>query len=200
MLRLICTLFTLIPFVCQAAGAPYEKEEAQIPKMPSQPRLMRQKQALEIPHCERYFVYQGKILECDSNTGRDAERLRQYMLDVPAATAELDIYQENRQKMKLAAYLGTAGFIAAFIGGLLQPPAPTPENPEPGGKFLGLVGATPLGGAFILGGILIGGTAVTYSFVTSVTNEQHIGNAVEYYNRVHPNRPIELKFSAEINF
>src|SRR6476619_2703472 len=104
---LVLFFLILIPLGSYAANTSFEQEESQIPKQPSTPPPINQLIPTEHPHCERFFVYRGKKMECDSNVGRDADRLRPLMQDVPSAIAELDAYQENREKIKLAAYFGT---------------------------------------------------------------------------------------------
>jgi hypothetical protein len=188
MLRTVCLLLTLVSYLCFAAGSPYEKEESQIPTTPSTPPLQKVKKAREIPHCERFFIYQGKQLECDSNVGRDAERLRPLMEDVPEAVAELDIYQENRRNMRYAAYLGTVSILTMIAGTLVSRP-----------PFDANSGAIRPGGFLLLLGLVGGVNAVVWGFTASNSNERHIGNAVNYYNGAHPNRPIELQFSTQIN-
>lgn len=189
MLRTLAIFLNLISYVCFAAGTPYEKEEAQIPKKPSAPPLQKVRKAKPIPHCERFFVYQGRQLECDSNVGRDAERLRPFVETVPEAMAELDLYQENRKKMRYAAYLGTFSLLTIVAGILVSRP-PIDENS----------GAIRPGGFLILLGLVGGVNATIWGFTASTSNERHIGNAVNYYNAAHPDRPIELQFSTQINF
>src|SRR5690349_46867 len=118
MLQLVATLLILMVPVHSYAieKSAYEREEAQIPKKPSQPPQLAPRLGKSKPQCERYFLYQGKKLECDSYLGGDAERLRPLMADVPSALAELDIYRENLKKMKLAAYIGSAGLLAIVAG------------------------------------------------------------------------------------
>ena len=189
--RFITIFFLIVPITGQAASSPYENEIKEIPKKPSTPPALTQKSPADIPHCERFFVYQGRKLECDSNLGRDAERLRGIMQDVPQAIAELDTYQANREKIKIAAYLGTAGIVAILAGFVVGRPN-LPFDP--------VSGAPRLGGIVILGGLGLSANALIYGLSVGKTNEGHLGNAVQYYNSAHPDRPIELKFSTEVNF
>src|SRR5690348_3928332 len=82
-------LTSMDPSNCQGASS-FEKEESDIPVKPSAPPALTQKIPGYSPHCERYFEYRGKWLECDSNVSRDGEALRSIMNDVPSAIAELD--------------------------------------------------------------------------------------------------------------
>jgi hypothetical protein len=188
---LLFLLCVVVPYLC-FAESPYDKEEAQIPQKPSTPPALMQRIAPNIPHCERYFVYQGKSMECDSNSGQDADRFRSIMEDVPAALAELDIYQDNRQKMRIAAYTGTFGLLA-MIAGFFVIGRPNPP-------FDPISGSPNIGGYFMIGGLGLVGSSFIYGLTVSRTNESHIGNAVEIFNAAHPDRPIELRFSTEINF
>lgn len=191
------TLFLLIiPYSSYAVSAPYtkpyarpyEEEEAEIPKKPSTPPALTQKVPTDIPHCERYFVYQGHTLECDSNVGKDAERLRSLMQDVPNALAELDQYQSNQKQIKVAAYLGSLGLLVALAGILIKPP------------FDKVSGAPLAGGFVILGGLGLSVNSFIYGLSLMKANEAHIGTAVDLFNSAHPDRPIQLQFSAQINF
>jgi hypothetical protein len=181
----------VVPYFC-FAQSPYDKEEAQIPQKPSTPPALMQRIAPNIPHCERYFVYQGKNMECDSNSGQDADRFRTIMEDVPAAIAELDVYQSNRQKMRIAAYSGTLGVLAMISGFFVI------GRPDP--PFDPLSGTPSAGGYTMIGGIGLFVSSIIYGLTVSRTNEAHIGNAVQFFNAAHPDRPIELRFSTGINF
>jgi hypothetical protein len=167
----------------------YEEEVTVIPTQPSKPPLSKQIKPPEIPRCERYFLFDGRRLECDSNVGRDAERLRPLMKDVPEALAELDIYQQNLQKVKLAAYLGTAAAAAGLFGLLISG---GPTNKDGGG--------ITTGGYFIIGGAILGINSFIYGFSLATWNERHISRAVDFYNAAHPERTIELQFSTHVNF
>ncbi len=186
--RLVLFLL-IVPNLCLGAQSSYEKEEARIPTRPSTPPLLEQKVPIEYPHCERYFVYRGKAFECDSNLGRDAERLRVLLKDVPSALFELDTYQENREKIKVASYLGTAGILAMILGVLISRPPFDRDN-----------GSIKPGGYVLLGGGILAGNSLIYGLSLVKTNESHLRNAVGYYNAAHPDDPIELQFSTRVNF
>ena len=167
----------------------YEREEAQIPKKPSPPPQLAPRIGKSKPQCERYFLYQGKKMECDSYLGGDAERLRPLFADVPSALAELDAYQANLKKMKLAAYIGTAGILVIIAGIVISRPIVDPGS-----------GALKPGGYVALGGFGLSLNSLIYGFSLKRTNEIHLGNAVQYFNAAHPDRPIELQFNTQINF
>jgi hypothetical protein len=167
----------------------YEREEAEIPKKPSQPPQLSPRIGKTVPQCERYFLYQGNRMECDSYLGGDAERLRPLMSDVPSALSELDMYQANLKKMKLAAYIGTAGILVIIAGIVISRPIVDPSS-----------GALKPGGYVALSGFGISLNSLIYGLSIKKTNEGHLGNAVEYFNAAHPDRPIELQFSTQVNF
>lgn len=131
----------------------------------------------------------GKKLECDSNVGKDAERLRPLFQDIPKALTELDTYQANQQKMRYAAYLGTLGFIAVIAGVLINHP-----------PFDAVSGAPKPGAYVMFGGMGLAVNSMIYGLSVAKTNEAHLANAVQYYNAAHPERRIELQFSTKVNF
>ncbi len=185
---LICVFLVLTPLLC-LANPSYEKEETEIPRKPSNPPALVQKLPKAVPHCERFYTYQGKALECDSNLGRDGEAMRPLMKGVPDAIAELNLYQDNIKKARFAAYTGTLGLVAVIAGSLISRPLV-----EPGTWSLKPGGVVTLSGAFILLNSLL------YGLSLNKTNEAHLSNAVNYHNVAHPERKIELQFSAEVSF
>ena len=166
-----------------------ETEFLKIPRVPSAPPAITRKTAEEFPHCERFFLYRGKKIECDSNLGNDGERLRSIMRDVPPALAELDIYQANQNKIRNVAYVGTAGLLTIILGSVVTR---TPFDP--------VTGSPRFGGYAILGGALAVVNSLIYGLSMVKVNESHLGRAVDHFNQAHPDSPIELKFSTEVNF
>ncbi len=192
MIRTFFIFFILIPSLCCTSlssygVSSYEKEEALIPDKPSSPPLLKQKSPADVPHCERYFVYRGKKLECDSNANQDAERLRPIMVDVPSALAELDTYQENHDKLRYTAYFGTIG-VLLILGGVFSRPVDFSTGAIRFGGYLALLGA----------GVTL--NSILYGWSVLKTNEAHLSRAVENYNRVHPTDPVQLQFSTDIHF
>jgi hypothetical protein len=167
----------------------YEQEEEDIPSEPSMPPVLIQRPPPIIAHCERYFVHKGKKIECDSQVGADAEMLRPIMRDVPAAIAELDAYRRAQKNVRIAAYVGTAGILATIIGGVMSHPLFDPGT-----------GALQPGGYVAFAGIALAANALIYGLSLVKTNEVHIGNAVRYYNAVHPDKPVVLEFSTSVHF
>ncbi len=157
--------------------------------MPTAPPPLPQRIPGEVPHCERHFVFKGKKIECDSEMGKDALRLSLLMKDVPYAQSELDIYRENRQKIRLAGFTGTVGVLAMLTGAIVSHPILDPQS-----------GSIRPGGLITLAGLAITANSLIYGLSMMRANEVHIGNAVQYYNSVHPGQPIELEFSTHIDF
>ena len=181
------------------AAEPVQREEIQIPSTPSAPPGLVQKRAPTIAHCERYFLYQGKKIECDSNLGSDAENLRPLMKDIPSAVSELDTYQNNRWMARNLAYLGTAGLLILVAGTMFGnekyiDTSPGTNNGKEGDRL------NLMGRYLFYGGAGIAGGSGIYGFSLVRGNEAHIGNAVGHYNRVNPGNPIELQFSTGIHF
>jgi hypothetical protein len=162
-----------------AAQGQFGEEEAKIPQTTTTPPQMLRRSPKDVPHCERYFECKNKKAEVDSNLGYDAETLKFTVKDTPAALAELNIYQENRQQIKAAAYIGTLGLL--MIG-------------------TGLIVGEGAGPYLFYGGIAVAGTFYVYGLNKLRVNESHIENAVRYYNMAHPEKRIQLQFSTEFNF
>ena len=160
-----------------------------IPNQPSAPPLLSQKAIAPMSQCERYFVYDGKLLQCDSNTEKDANRLRPIMRDVPEAIAELDAYVANRKSLQTTAYVGSASFLMIIGGIFVSHPAFDPVS-----------GAPRAGGYLILGGVGLAIHSLIYGMSINRANEVHIQNAVARYNSARPDHPIRLQFSADIPF
>ena len=161
---------------------------SRIPQQPSQPPGLVQKKVNPHSHCERFFLLEGQRYECDSNLGRDAERLRTLVQDVPQAVAELDTYQKNLQDVRVSGYLMTSAFVLVVLGMIFS--QAQPFNPANGGL-------TP-GGGFVLTGLTLGVGSLVHGFTLVNMNEQHIDRAVRAYNEVHPERPVELQFNTGI--
>lgn len=167
---------------------PSSQDLIAIPKLPSQPPGLLKKEIPGFPHCERYFLFEGKAIECDSNLGRDAERLRSIVHDVPQAIHELDIYQENLRNVRVSGYLITSAVLLIALGLIFS--GGKPFDPANGG-------ITP-GGAVFMGGATLGVASALHGFTLVNSNETHIQRAVDYYNGAHPENRIELQFSTGI--
>lgn len=182
-------LLWFISSLCYAGDTRYDKEFEPIPKTPNAPPPLKQKEVANIPHCEKYFVHQGKVIECDSNLGEDGEHLRSIMSDVPAAIAEMDRYQENRRHIKIASYVGSVGVLAMLVGIIISRPPVDPGS-----------GSVRPGGYVLFSGFGVFANSLLYGLNVARTNQAHLGNAVNYYNAAHPDTPIELQFSTHLNF
>ncbi len=167
---------------------PSERGISQIPTQPSQPPGLTQKQFKQSGHCERFFLFEGKRYECDSNLGGDAERLRPILQDVPAAIAELDQYQKSRSDVRVSGHLITSALVLAGLGMLFS--GGQPFNPSNGGL-------TP-GGAVVLTGMTLGVGAIVHGFTVVNSSDKHIENAVHFYNAAHPDHPVDLQFKTGI--
>jgi len=161
------------------------KELESIPKKPSTPVAPGRPGINEYFTCDRYFVYEGKRIVCDSYMRKDAEKLRPILDEVPEAVAELDEYQKNRRTLRNCAYVGSIGFLAFVAGQLLKD------------KLFEKDGLTHQ--ALSLGGLGLVGTSFLYGFAVTQKNEEHIGNAVQKYNNARPDRPIQIQFSTDFN-
>ncbi len=137
--------------------------------------------------CSRYFVYRGRVLQCDSNLNRDGENLRPILQDTPAAIAELDTYQSNRRNLQKAAYTGTLG-LAVVIGSSLITTLFSDVDTDSGKRLNSYLR--------VGGGLLTIGSGI-YGLAVLRTNERHLENAVHLHNQAQPDNPIQLKFTAE---
>ncbi|MCM2279637.1 MAG: hypothetical protein NDJ89_16305 [Oligoflexia bacterium] len=164
-----------------------------IPTRPSAPPALTVKGPSDAFQCQRYFTYKGQTIGCDSNIRLDGEKLRPIIKDIPEAVAELDLYQQNRLKIRTAAYTGTFGLGFFLIGLLLSG-----NHKAPDGK-LDDTGRTLLNLALIGGGGITGGSFL-YALSFIRTNEAHLANAVTLHNQARPDSPIELQFSTGISF
>ncbi|MEK6705567.1 MAG: hypothetical protein AABZ06_07245 [Bdellovibrionota bacterium] len=149
----------------------------EIPKEPTVPAQLPAPVTMDIFTCERRFLYHGKELNCDSNVRQDGERLRPIISSVPDAVAELDAYQRNKQRIRIAAYAGTLGLATAI-----------------GGFFIYKQESHPL----VIAGAGVATGSLIYGLTTLRHNETHLINAVNIYNNHHPGDVIELQFTAEI--
>ncbi|MDR3607338.1 MAG: hypothetical protein P4M08_08155 [Oligoflexia bacterium] len=155
-------------------------KEVPIPKKPTAPPQLFERTAPDTFRCQRFYVYQGRTLGCDSNLGPDGERLRPILSTVPGASAELDQYQRQQRRLRATAYAGSAGLVLLLAGIL-------------GGGGTGKKIMYLSGGSIFLGSIALGLAAIH-------TNESKLGDAVDTYNRARPNDPIQLQFNTGIGF
>lgn len=168
------------------------KKSPPIPSTPSAPPPLAPPPPSDSFRCQRFFVYKGETISCDSNIRLDGEKLRPIIKDVPAAVAELDQYQKNRLSVRNAAYLGTFGFVVALAGYFIS--NGMKQNGELTGDAIAVRNTMVLGG----GAVAVGSFLYALSFIK--TNERHLDNAVNEYNRARPDAPIQLQFSADIAF
>lgn len=162
----------------------FELEEKSIPKKPRTPAPVQQILPRSLPHCERVILFNEQKLEVDSNLGNDAEHLRRLVQTVPSAVSEIDQYQANRKNVRLAAYIGSAGLVAAGVGLLLgsQNPIIVPT------RYL------------ISGGVILAAGSFIFAIGHLQRNEKHLHTALENYNLAHPEQPIQIEFSTGMHF
>lgn len=164
-----------------------------VPREPSAPPQLTRKIDVQFFGCHRQFEYRGKLFNADSNNRQDGEKLRPILNEVPAAVAALNAYQRNRRKVRVSAYVGTAGLVlgaAAFIIG---------------GQMTNGTGDLTATGTTVRTVGAISGLGITvasffYGFGYLKTNEENLSKAVSIYNRSRPDDAIELKFRTELSF
>jgi len=140
--------------------------------------------------CDREFKPEPRLKpqSIDSFHRRDAEKLRQYVSDIPEARSELDLYQRNRRKVQKAAYVGTAGAMILLTGLILSAQTESPSRKN-NYRAIGIFGG---------GGLIAGSMVWGLSLLRS--NEEHLINAVNIHNEKNPNKPIELQFTTGLVF
>ncbi len=167
---------------------PLNQGLSQIPSQPSQPPGLIQKQMPSYSHCERFFIFKGQKYECDSNLGGDAERLRPILQSVPQAVSELDIYQKNLHDVRISGLMVSSALVLVALGMIFSQGQPfNPSN-----------GAVTPGGGIMLTGLVLGVGGIFHGFTLVNSNETHIEKAVNSYNAVHPDLPIELQFKTGV--
>lgn len=170
------------------------EEEFPIPKKYDAPPSLGKK-VPETPQypCYRQFIYQGKSLGCDSYLREDAENLRPYLANVPAAMEQFNLYQQTRRNIQSHAYLGTAGLLVFLAGYLISNQYVDAQgNLTSTGRNIRYFVSFP--------GIIFAGANGIFAFVTLQKNESRLGSAVQLYNQAYPDNPIELQFSTGVKF
>jgi hypothetical protein len=134
-------------------------------------------------NCERLIRVGDEVFACDSPVATDAENLRSLLKNTPEALKELDLYQQNRKKVRIGAYTGSLG-VFLILGNSLITNLVTKDQAarDSLGKNLRLAGV-----ALTLGSVVYG---ITYLR----SNETHLQNAMDRYNEKNPNKKIEFLF------
>lgn len=162
---------------------------AQIPDKPNAPQVLAPTTVPpDVFQCERHFIYQGKTLDCDSNTRRDGEKLRPYFAHNPEAISELNLYQKGRSAAMTSAYVSGFGLVIGIAGYLITRGMNNPDGTITATGDL-IRSITTVGGISLMGGSFIFGLALL-SF-----NESHLQNAINLHNKAQPENPIQLQFS-----
>jgi hypothetical protein len=155
-------------------------QETPIPQTPSAPPQLFERTPPDTFRCQRFFVYEGKTVGCDSNLKADGDRLRPILRSVPAAIAQLDQYQRSQRVLRTTAYTGSSGLLFLLAG-----------------LFAGQGGGK---NALFLGGAALFFGSLGYGLISLRTNEAKLGDAVETYNHARPEDPVELQFKTRIGF
>ena len=185
---LIWTLTTCItvPQLGLAAGQP---GASGIPKQPSAPPTFGRKAPPDPFRCTRRFVYNGKVLSCDSNLYIDGEGLRPVISNTQLAVEELTTFQKTLRRVLNAIYPSTIG-ITMILGGLIASRFMKDEsgNISADGRLVRNISA--------IAGLAITTSSIVWGLSVLNSNEQHLHNAVQFYNEANPGHPIELQISA----
>jgi hypothetical protein len=190
------TYFLIIVLISSSSGWAAPKTAAKMQSIPSKPSAPPQisKKVPTTPFlCERNYTHKGKTLVCDSFLGRDGENLRSVLSEVPDALQELETYQHNRKVVRNVAYVGTGGLLTALIGYVvsLQMKDASGNFTETGNTVRNIT---------VIGGLGVMALGLIYGFTLNSSNEEHLTLAVQKYNAVKPQTPIELQFSTGFNF
>jgi len=165
-----------------------EKEEASIPKVTSAPPQLWKPVPGFSERCRRSYLYRGQLYGCDSTTTVDGEGLRTILQATPEAIQELNAYQDGRRSIRNMGYIGTSGILLALLGPAIVRNIGDAQTSATLSQICTLSGLGLTGGAFVFGGIALR------------ANEEHLQNAVRFYNSANPRDPIELQFSTRFSF
>jgi hypothetical protein len=163
---------------------------AQPARAASAPAPLPQSAPVNAFHCQRFFLYRGKAIPCDSHVAQDGQGLLEIMKDVPEAADEIRTYQANRTRQRLLAYTGTAGAMIAIVGLFLSRKHQYEDKTiDPTGEVLRTFGLIGFG---------VMGLSLGIGLSTLSSNERHIDNAIQIYNEARPKDPIQLQFSVAL--
>jgi len=137
--------------------------------------------------CDRPFLYRGEVYSTDPPQIQDASTLKYFVQTVPEANSILDDYQSVRNKSKISAYTGTFGVVMFLFSNTIA-------------KQFSAANQDSVRGALRVGGLSIATGGFFYSFMLLRSNEKLIPQAVDAYNKVKPNDPVELQFSTGWSF
>lgn len=159
-----------------------------LPRTPTAPPMITPVKKPNVIRCTRKYLYQGRMVDCDSNLDRDGEGLRPVLNQVPAAIAELDSYQKKRKEIMKLSYAGGVGLLA-ILGGAFGSRLTSNEATSRDLRSIG-----------IGSGILILGVTLITGYTSLKATHRHLGDAVKKYNDARPGDPIELQFSTGVEF
>jgi hypothetical protein len=163
-------------------------DDFQIPEQPTAPPALAKRVPPKRFTCQRQFLYQGKLLELDSNLYTDAEHLRPIVNDVPPALASLNRYQQGRRNVRILAYTGSLGLLMLVGSYLLS----RQQDSKTTGRKIRQIGMGS--------GLLIASGSLVWGLSVMATNEHHLQDSVNRYNEARPNDLIELQFSTGFRF
>lgn len=183
--------WTFIPKNAAFSAEPEATDSRSTPR-PRPPQLPSGVQARQIPEnpfrCDRMIRHLGRTLPCDSPLRKDGEGLRSILEANPDALAELESYQRGRNKIKYAAYGGTAGALITIFSGtianLIVDKSRTQARTD-------VAKVLRFGGA----GLTLG--TIGYGISHLKSNEDHLNQAILKYNAAEPKRPIQILFQSE---
>lgn len=163
------------------------RKDALVGVKPSAPQFLKPKVTSKGYGCRRLYLYRGKLGSVDSYNRQDGEQLRPILSSDPKAIEELDLYQSNRRKVRISAYLGTAELLIA-LGSVIAANQFTGETRKQIRTF------------GIIGGLGIGIGAGIFSLAILRTNESHLKTAVESFNSKNAEDKVVLQFSTGLLF
>jgi hypothetical protein len=175
--------------ICCGLVAPFAQaaQPAPIPSRPVAPPALSHKAPPEVFSCQRFYVWKGRQLECDSQLARDGENLRPILSDVPAAEAELNSYQRTRRQVRILAYTSTFGLAMIVAGYFIA-------------QSVGGTQGVTVRNVVMGGGAALSAGSIFFGLGLLKANEARLGKAVSIYNHARPDTPIELEFSTGFRF
>ena len=182
--------FQLTILLSLLASSCFASEEDLGPRAPCQtgiPAPLRKPKDVIPLGCDRPFLYRGEVYSTDPPQIQDASTLKYFVQTVPEANSILDDYQSVRNKSKISAYTGTFGVVMFLFSNTIA-------------NQFSAANRDSVRNSIRLGGLTIATTGFFYSFMLLRSNEKMIPKAVDAYNKVKPNDPVELQFSTGWSF
>ena len=180
--------FSSFGFTVRPNPCPYQVEQLKITASSAEipTPLIKPKKIIPLV-CDRPFSFQNEIYSADSPQAQDASTLRYFVRDVPEADSILQNYQNNRIKSKISAYTGTVGLLLLIFSGPIS-------------QSFNVSNQNQLRSILVWSGLALSAGGFFYSFTLLKSNESLIPEAVNAYNKAHPDNGIELKFTTGWSF